>query len=273
MITFGGPHHSENLLHDALVVLLRYLCGSAASILDNTIVEKEQLASSVSFYVEDKLDSTIQFSISSVETDRLEEVEQRFFQILAEAASKPLDMDFIRDCIKVERRQAKFQAESSANFFTDPIIKDFLFGNRNGSSLEHDLKSLKEFDSLESWEDDQWRQLIRRWLSDAHHISILGRPSGALSKKLKDDEEARIAARKKELGQAGLDRLKEKLAGAMAENEKEIPKGLLKRFKVPSTVSLQLPRSSILLLSCVSVLVPLGHEGLSYCRAVITRTS
>ena len=107
MISFLGPHHSENLLHDALTVLLRYLCGSAASILDNTLVEKEQLASSISFYIEDKIDAVIQFSLSSVETKRLEDVEQRFFQILKEAATNQLDMNFMKDCIAVERRQAK----------------------------------------------------------------------------------------------------------------------------------------------------------------------
>ena len=238
MITFWGPPHSEILLHDALAVVLRYLCGSAASILDNTLVEKEQLASGVSFYIEDKLDSTIQFSINSVETERLEEVEERFFQVIEEAATKPLDMKFVKDCVAVERRQAKFNAESSAEFFTDPIIKDFLFGNRNGTSLKDELKSLKEFDVLDGWEEQDWRQLIQTWFSKAHHVAVLGKPSGALAQKLKDDEEARIAARKEKLGQAGLEQLKEKLAAAMAENEKTIPEGILKSFHVPGTDSI-----------------------------------
>ena len=237
VISFFGPHHSENLLYDALAVLLRYLCGSAASILDNTIVEKEQLASSISVDVEDKIHAVIQFSISSVETQRLEEVEQRFFQVLNEASAKSLDMKFMRDCTAVERRQAKFYAESSAESFTDPIIKDFLFGDRNGVSLRDDLSSLKNFDILESWGEDQWRHCIKQWFSEAHHVSVLGKPSGTLSKTLKAEEEARIAARKKDLGKAGLAELRAKLASATLENEKQIPGGLLERFKVPSTVS------------------------------------
>ena len=236
VISFLGPPHSEKVLRDALTVLLRYLCGSAASILDNTLVEKEQLASSISSGVEYKMNAVIQFSISSVETQRLEEVERRFFQILKDAAANPLDMKFMRDCIAVERRQAKFLAESSAESFTDPIIKDFLFGDRNSTSLKNDISSLKNFDDLESWGDGQWRQCIEKWLSEAHHVSVLGKPSGALSKRLKTEEEARTAARKKELGEAGLGNLREKLAAATLENEKQIPKGLLERFKVPSTV-------------------------------------
>ena len=238
MISFFGPHHSENLLHDALVVLLRYLAGSSASILDNTLVEKEQLASSVYFNTDDRTDCVIQFSLSSVETARLEEVEARFFEVLKEAAAKPLDMEFLRDCIALERRQAKFYAESSAQSFADPIIKDFLFGKRDGTTLQDGLSSLKYFDKLEGWEDSQWRHWIKTWLSEAHHVTILGKPSAALSKKLKSDEEARVSARRRELGEDGLKRLIDKLAAATAENDQEIPKGLLERFKVPGTDSI-----------------------------------
>lgn len=238
MISFFGPKHSETLLHDALAVLLRYLCGSAASILDNILVEKEQLASMVAFYIEDRNESVIQFALSSVETERLGEVEQRFFEVLKEAASKPLDMTFMMDCIAVERRNAKFYAETSAQSFSDPIIKDFLFGDRDGTSLKKDLSSLKEFDTLETWQNDQWRYYIRKWLTEAQHVTVLGKPSAALSKKLKSDETARVEARKDKLGEEGLKQLKEKLAAASTENDKEIPRHLLEGFKVPSTRSI-----------------------------------
>lgn len=238
VISFFGPQHSENLLHDALAVLLRYLCGSAASILDNVLVEKEQLASGIAFYVEDRAESVIEFSLSSVERKRLEEVEQRFFEVLKEAASKPLDMIFMMDCIAVEKRSAKFHAETSAQSFIDPIIKDFLFGSRDGSSLKNDLSSLKSFDALEIWKDDQWRYYIRKWFSEAPHVTILGKPSAALSKRLKSEERARVAARKEALGEKGLKQLHEKLAAATAENDMEIPRDLIEDFKVPSTESI-----------------------------------
>ena len=238
MISFFGPKHSEDLLHDALTVLLRYLCGSAASILDNVLVEKEQLASVVAFYVEDRDPSLIQFSLSSVETERLEEVERRFFEVLDDAASKSLDMGFMLDCIAVERRNAKYHAERSAQSFTDSIIKDFLFGDRDGSSLQKDLSSLKGFDTLESWQDDQWRHYIKEWFSEAHHVTILGKPSAALSERLKSEETARIAARKKDLGEKGLKQLQDRLAAATAENDKEIPRHLIEDFRVPSTESI-----------------------------------
>ncbi len=141
------------------------------------------------------------------------------------------------ECIRRQKRQMKLYAESSGTFFTESIINDFLFGNKDGSTLRT-LESLKEYDELEGWTDGQWRDFLKRWISDAPHISILGVPSAKLSKKIKADEKARVAKQKKDLGEEGLKRLDRKLAEAKAENDKEIPKGLLEKFKVPSTDSI-----------------------------------
>ncbi len=127
--------------------------------------------------------------------------------------------------------------ESSNSFFSDSIINDFLFGKRDGSTLR-DLATLQEYDKLEAWTDDQWREFLAHWISEPAHVSILGVPSEKLSKKLKDDEAARISAQKERLGEEGLKQLKKKLADAKAENDKEIPRELLEEFKVPGTESI-----------------------------------
>lgn len=157
-----------------MTVMLRYLAGSSASILDNTIVEKEQLASGVYYSLEYRPSMVIQFAISGVATPELENVEKRFFEVLREAASQPLDMSFLKDCIVAERREVKFQAESSAQFFTDPIIRDFLFGNRDGSTLRGDLQDLKEYDTLDGWSNGQWKHCMSSWLLESNHITVLG---------------------------------------------------------------------------------------------------
>ena len=221
-----------------MVVMLRYLAGTSASVLDNIIVEKEQLASGVYYNTEFRPNTVIQFTLSSIATEEMKRVEARFFEILKDTTSKPLDMKYLQDCISVERRQVKFQAEGSAQFFTEPVIKDFLFGERDGSTLQNDLKSLKDYDVLEDWADTEWRHWIRNWFLEGHHITILGKPSAQLSEKLKAEEKARVEARKQELGEEGLKRLAEKLAKAQAENDKQVPKGFLDRFKVPSPESI-----------------------------------
>ena len=221
----------------ALNVLLTYLAGSSASVLENTLVEKEQVASAVYYTQEARPNTIIQFTLSSVDTDKLTETEARFFEVLRETAEKPLDMTYMLDCVGRERRQLKFYAESSGSFFTDSIIGDFLFGKRDGSTLRS-LENLHEYDELEKWTEDQWKGFLRKWISDAHHISILGKPSAKLSKKLEVEEKARVAAQVARLGESGLKRLEEKLNEAKAQNDREIPRELLEQFKVPDTSSI-----------------------------------
>ena len=221
-----------------MVVLLRYLGGNGASVLDNTIVEKEQLASGVYYNTDFRPTAVIQFTLSGVATEELEDVEARFFEVLKDTVSKPLNMNEMRDSINIEWRQVKFQAETSAQFFTDPIIKDFLFGNRDGSTLRRDLEDPKTYKTLATWTDEQWRHLIKTWFLDAKHITILGKPSAQLAEKLKTEEKTRVETRRKDLGEEGLKRLAETLAEAKAENDKEAPKEFLERFKVPNPASI-----------------------------------
>ena len=65
-----------------------YLAGSSASLLENVLVEKEQVASAVYFATEDRPSIEIQFNLTSVETDKLEQVERRFFEVLKDAMEK-----------------------------------------------------------------------------------------------------------------------------------------------------------------------------------------
>lgn len=237
MVSFLGPSLNDPVASTALNILLTYLAGSSASVLENVLVEREQLASAVYYSTEPRPDTVIQISLSSVATERLAKVENRFFDLLKETANTEFDMLYIRDCIRRERRQVKSASESSASIFSDSIIKDFLFGKRDGSTLR-DLETLREYDILETWTDSQWRQFFRQWISDAPHVTILGTPSAILSQKLKEDEHDRVAAQKQRLGQEGLQDLGLRLAQAKAENYRKIPRELLTRFKVPDTSSI-----------------------------------
>lgn len=222
----------------ALNILLVYLAGSSASILENTLVEKEQVASAVYYSTEIRPNILIQFSLSSVATDRLEEVEKRFFELLKATAVNPLDMTYLKDCITRERRIIKNSIETSSTPFSESIIYDFLFAGRDGSRLKAELSDMKEFEVLASWPEAKWQNLINSWMADANHVTILGKPSAILSKKLKSEEKARVEEQKKKLGPKGIKEMEKRLADAKAENDREIPKGLLEHFPVPSTKSI-----------------------------------
>ena len=201
-------------------------------------MEKEQLCSAIYQITENRPDEAIWFTLSSVATKKLAEVERRLFEVLRDAVSKPFDMSYMQDCIRRYRRQIVFHTESSGTIYSEPIIEDHLFGKRDGSNLEHSLRSLSDFDEVLSWTDQQWRDFTSKWIANAHHISILGVPSKKLSKKLKADETNRVKGQKERLGEEGLKKLAEKLDRAKAENDKPIPPEIIEKFEVPGTESI-----------------------------------
>lgn len=214
-----GPSYTDSVAIAALNVLLTYLAGSAVSVLENVMVEKEELAGSIGYWLDTRPNTVIWFRPTGVATEKLEHVEQRLFELLKDVASKALDMQYLRDCLNRERRQIKFQAESSSSFYASSVITDFLFGKRDGSTLKEDLGTIAEYDALEKWTEEQWRDFLKKWISDAPHVSVIGKPSKNLAAKFKSEEETRIAARKEELGLEGLKKLAEKLQQAIAKND------------------------------------------------------
>ncbi|KAJ6172012.1 hypothetical protein N7470_001079 [Penicillium chermesinum] len=151
--------------------------------------------------------------------------------------NKDIDMKYVQECIERQRRTWKFSTENSASSFAEYVITDFLFGKRDGSTMR-DVASLREYDVLEKWTQDDWRGFINKWIADAHHVTILGVPSKSLSEKLKTDEETRVAAQKERLGEKGLKELADKLEKAKAENDKEIPQHILAEFRIPGAESI-----------------------------------
>ncbi|KAE8440606.1 hypothetical protein EG329_007041 [Mollisiaceae sp. DMI_Dod_QoI] len=238
-----GPDCNDPVQTAALNVLLTYLAGSSISILENVMVEKEELASQIGYYWDARPNTVIWLQPAGVATEKLAFVEKRLFELLNEVASKPLDMNYMKDCVRRERRQIKFQAESSSSFYATGIINDFLFGKRDGSTLK-DLGTISEYDTLEQWTDQEWRGFLKKWMVDAPHISLLGTPSKEMAEKIKTAEETRIAARRKELGEEGLAKLADKLKAAIEKNDVEIPNSVLQKWPVPGVDSIHFINST-----------------------------
>jgi Zn-dependent M16 (insulinase) family peptidase len=237
-IAFLGPECTDDLGETAINTLLSYLAGSSVSILVNQLVEKEHLASNVYYWVKGHQDMIIWWTLSSVETEKLADVEKRFFEVLKEHASKPLDMSYLKDCLHRFKRQTRYASEILQDEYKDTIIKDHIFGDRNGSYLESAMATLDVFDQLEKWSEEAWREYLNQWMVNAHHVSILGKPSKALSDKTKADEVARVKAQQEKFGEDGLKTLEKKLKEAQDENDKPIPEEIIAGVKVPSTESI-----------------------------------
>jgi len=242
-VGFFGPSCVDQILATALNILMTYLCGSSVSVIENTIVEREELASSVAWWWDSRPNIVLWLQPTGVATEKLEFVEKRLISLLKEVASKPLDMAYMKECIQRERRQVKFQAEGSEQFYSSNIITDYLFGKRDGSTLR-ELETLQEYDVLEAWTDEQWREFMRKWISDAHHVSILGKPSMKYADDQKEAEETRLAKRREELGEKGLALLQERLDKAKQNNDIPIPGDLLDKWPVPDTSSIHFIQST-----------------------------
>lgn len=221
----------------AFRILVMYLTWSAASLLPNIIVEKEQLASSV--HISTELRPNIQISLiaSSVATDKLDFVRDRIISVLQDAASSSIDLKYMRNCIRRWGRGTKLSAENTAETFATKIIEDHLFGPRDGSALHYSLSSLKALDDLEAWTDGQWQTLLSHWLANAHHVAILAEPSAEMAQKVRVDEEKRIKEQQEGLGEDGMKKLAKKLDDAKTENDKPVPPELLDSFEIPSPQS------------------------------------
>ncbi len=243
VVAFFGPSCIDQIQGTAVNIIMTYLCGSSVSVIENVMVEKEQLASSVTYWWDSRPNSVIWFQPTGVATEKLAFVEQRLISLLKEVASKPLDMGYIGECLQREKRQVRLQAEGSEGFYANNIITDYIFGKRSGATLR-DLETLDEYDILDGWTEDQWRDFLKKWISDAHHISILGKPSMELANTLKANEEARLAKRREELGKEGLERLSEKLDIAKKNNDKPIPPEFLDQWPVPGTASIHFIESA-----------------------------
>lgn len=236
LVNYLGPDCNDDLLTLACSVFLIYICGSSISLLENVLVEKEKLASGVYYETVTRPDTLIKFNVTGIEKDRLEYVEQRFLEILKEAASKSLDMVYMTDCLNRSLLQLRFITENSGKFFCDEIIYDHIYGQRDGSQLR-EKASLRDFETLAKWSESEWREFFKTWLVDAHHVTVVGRPSKALSERLEKDEQVRVEEQRQKLGEDGLRRLSRALEDAKAANERDIPPELFQRFPVPDTTS------------------------------------
>ncbi len=237
MMGFFGPDCNDHKACAALGILLIYLCGSSISVLENTLVEKEQLCSMVFYSTEARPNVAVWFQMSAVETGKLSRVEQRLIELLNETAAKELDMGYMHDCIRRWRRQIKMKCENAGDFFAGPIIEDHLFGDRNGRDLK-ELETIQELDELEDWTEGDWLAFLRKYFTTANHISILGEPSQELAERLTREEEAHVKAQQERLGPEGLKKLAKKLEEAQAENNKPIPESVLGKFHIPNADSI-----------------------------------
>lgn len=240
-ISYLGPDYHDAVGQTAVDVLLVYLAGSPISQLNDILVEKENLASSVSGDTEVRPDLLIDITIEGVETEKLDLVKNKVLNLLSEAGQRELDMEYLRQCLERTERQTRSVAEKTPSSFHQTMIEQHLFGHR-GQPFDH--VSMKEYAVLATWSEEKWRSFFCHWFVERHHVCVIAKPSLELSKQLEAAEVSRVEARKKEIGEEGLEKLQRKLLDAQKENEQEVPADLMRQFQPPKPDSVKFVETS-----------------------------
>lgn len=208
------------------------MAGSSASPLVNALVAKEQLCSEVYYSTQDRPHTEISFTLTGVATEELASVERRFFEVLRDTIAKPLDMSLLRDCCNLLRRDAIETAEEAFNSFESTIVTDYIYGPRDGSTLESAAR-LERYDAALEASEAEWVAFVKKWLSDANHVSVLAVPSKERVKEVARETEEKIEKRKQALGEEGLKKLQNRLEDALKANAKPVPRESLMKFNIP----------------------------------------
>ncbi|KDN42524.1 hypothetical protein K437DRAFT_269392 [Tilletiaria anomala UBC 951] len=241
-ITWLGPTIDEWLQNEAISVLSTYLTENAVSPVQHAFVERDDpYCTDVSFGSADKAGVTTLYAyFSSVPMERLDTLDGELVVLLNKVAEKGIDMDRMKTVIKRDRLKLLSHLETKpADSFADVLIADFLYGKRDGSDLDKAMDDMRRFDILDTWTSEQWVDVLTRYFVDGARLVVIGRPSALLADKLRADTKELVESRKKELGEAGLQKLEEKLELAKKENDKEFPSDMLSRFKIPGVDSIQ----------------------------------
>ncbi|EST04590.1 Peptidase M16, C-terminal domain protein [Kalmanozyma brasiliensis GHG001] len=241
-VSWVGPKFQDWMSSEAVNILSTYLTDSPVSAIQKAFVERDDpLCTDAYFGSTDKAGATLLSAyFSSVPSDQLDRLDQQLIDLLAGIVKEGIDMDRMQMVIKRDKLKVLSQLETKpADSFADLLITDFLYGNLSGQDLHKALQDMKRYDELLTWTSDQWTELLQKYFVDNPRLVVVGRPSSALSDKLKADTKALEEERRQKLGEDGLKKLDEQLEAAKKENDRPIPDEMLKQFQIPSTDSIK----------------------------------
>ncbi len=241
-ISWVGPKFQDWMTCEAVNILSTYLTDSPVSVIQKAFVERDDpLCTDAYIGSTDKAGATLLSAyFSSVPSEQLDRLDQQLVDLLAGVVKDGIDMDRMHMIIKRDKLKVLSQLETKpADSFADLLITDFLYGKRTGEDLHNALDDMKRYDELLTWTSQQWTELLQKYLVENPRLVVVGRPSSALSDKLKADTKALEEERRKKLGEDGLKHLEAQLEAAKKENDRPIPDEMLKQFKIPSTDSIK----------------------------------
>lgn len=241
IISWIGPKADENLVNVAIDVLGSYFTDSAISLFNKHLVEIENpLANEIDYGTDDYLRTGINFTISSVPTEHLRDVDNKIKELLKEqTVPRNLDLKYMKQIINQQKLKYISSTEKSAQTFANIAISEFIYGNPDSTDLSKWTKDLKEHEELESWTAEQWCEVIKEYFVDNHSATILGKPSAKLNKLIKQKNKAFSKSIKEKYGVEGLKKLQDEFDHAQSLNNEPIPEEIITLFERPDPANIQ----------------------------------
>jgi Zn-dependent M16 (insulinase) family peptidase len=128
-----------------------------------------------------------------------------------------------------------FDKETTMNCFSWIARVDHVHGERSGKFLRSAVEKMDYNVVLGTWSDEKWRQFIRKWFLEAHHVAILGVPSESLQVELTAKENERIAERLHSMGETGKLENDRRVMELKRQNEIAIPGSLFDALPIPDS--------------------------------------
>ncbi|WWC71010.1 uncharacterized protein I206_104963 [Kwoniella pini CBS 10737] len=235
-LTYLGPSPVDYFTNTALKILSNYLSVSATSPLSKEFIEiAKPYCTSISFYSSDRVNhNELQVDISDVPAKHLTTIGDKFKQKIAKTVTKEgIDMERMGRVLRRDKRKLLDYMESRAtDVLADAVIGDFLYGDKDGKDLPTAFEDLHDYEILESWKAEDWTSLLDQYYASASSITVIGKPSAALSEKIEKDEKERVEKRKAELGEEKLKELERKVEEAKKQSDVPPPSEMISNFPI-----------------------------------------
>ncbi|KAF9967531.1 hypothetical protein BGZ70_009211 [Mortierella alpina] len=240
-INWFGPAITDFLTFQALDIVETYLTDSAVAVLNKEMVEIEDpYCTSVDFYTSQRIRVEIRLAFDSVPTEKLEEIEPKFFSILEKIAKDGFDMDRIAAVIKREKLKLLDRLETDHMTLAWPCLIHSLYGKKDDSDLAEFTDDLKNLDKVATFDNATWVKYLREYFLDSKRATIIAKPSAAHATKQAEDEAKRIEEQRARLGEEKLKELETELEKHRAQNDIPVPAEIFDNFPIPDVKGIEM---------------------------------
>ncbi|XP_065211610.1 uncharacterized protein C05D11.1-like [Planococcus citri] len=227
----------------AVTMLCNYLVDTAASPLRRSFVEiEEPYCSDISVTVVENSISAVYLTFKNVVIEKIPYLSDELLKILRSIAEDKDDFKIDPNRMKtvIDRfvlKQLLALEKEPQNEITQALISNVLYGNSQTDMfdrLNHDALAEK----FKAMSVDFWRDLLKKFLIDRPHVTVLGYPSQKDRGLRSHLETERRNNQLQTLGKEGLAKKGEILKKASEENEKLPPNDLIASIDAPDASNL-----------------------------------